>query len=70
MYCVPLGLFLQEKRMEWTLVGILLGSIITSQHPSREACEGRAVVLREKGVQNVRCGEPPSITSTGTFIIR
>lgn len=35
--------------MNWLLIGTLLGSIVTSGHESREACEGRAVLLREKG---------------------
>lgn len=29
---------------------MLLGSIVTSSHDTREACEGRAVLLKEKGV--------------------
>lgn len=33
--------------MEYLLIGTLLGSIITSEHKDREACEGRAVMLRE-----------------------
>lgn len=36
--------------MSWIFIGLLLGSSVTSQHDSREACEGRAVILREKGV--------------------
>jgi hypothetical protein len=34
----------------YVLIGILLGSIVTSVHDSREACEGRRVVLAEKNV--------------------
>lgn len=34
----------------YVFVGILLGSIITSQHDNREACEGRKTILAEKGV--------------------
>lgn len=36
--------------MKWIFIGMLLNSIVTSDHDSREACEGRAVLLREKGV--------------------
>jgi len=36
--------------MLWMFVGVLLGSIVTSSHETREACEGRATLLREKGV--------------------
>ena len=36
--------------MDWVFMGMLLGSLVTSAHPSREACEGRAVMLKEKGV--------------------
>lgn len=40
--------------MNWLLIGTLLGSIVTSNHDTREACEGRAVLLREKGAA-VKC---------------
>ena len=55
--------------MKWLLIGQLLGSIVTSEHDSREACEGRAVLLREKGA-TARCIEPlPAFTGTyGTTI--
>lgn len=36
--------------MDWAFVGLILGSLVTSQHSSKEACEGRRVVLAEKGV--------------------
>ena len=36
--------------MTFIFYGWLLGSIVTSQHDTREQCEGRAVLLREKGV--------------------
>ena len=36
--------------MKYILVGWLLGSLITSEHDTREACEGRAVILREAKV--------------------
>jgi len=47
--------------MNWICIGILAGSLITSLHDNREACEGRAVTLREaKAV--VKCVEMPSAT--------
>lgn len=33
--------------MKYILIGYLLGSFIHSEHDTREACEGRAVILRE-----------------------
>lgn len=47
--------------MKYILIGLLLGSTVTSQHDTREACEGRAVLLREKGA-SVSCEK------TGTTI--
>lgn len=41
----------------WLLIGTFLGSVVTSPHDTREACEGRAVILREKGAF-VRCVPP------------
>lgn len=38
----------------WLFVGMLLGSMVTSSHDTKEACEGRRVVLAEKGV-NGQC---------------
>lgn len=49
----------------WILIGVLLGSIVSSQHDTREACEGRAVILREKGAR-VKC--EAMNTGTGTTI--
>lgn len=46
--------------MNWILIGTLLGSTVTSMHESRELCEGRAVILREKGAA-VQC--TPSLPS-------
>lgn len=34
----------------YLFIGILLGSIVTSTHDNREQCEGRATILKEKGV--------------------
>lgn len=50
--------------MNWILVGTLLGSMITSAHDTREACEGRAVVLREKYAV-VQCVEHKTINTSG-----
>ena len=54
--------------MNWVFVGILMGTVVTSTHDSREACEGRRVVLAEKGV-NGKCVELSATRSyTGTTI--
>ncbi len=39
----------------YIFIGMLLGSIVTSTHDNREACEGRKVVLIERGVTDGRC---------------
>jgi len=36
--------------MKWIFIGLLWNSTVTFQHDTREACEGRAKVLSEKGV--------------------
>ena len=55
----------------WLFIGILLGSIVTSSHDTKEACEGRRVVLTEKGV-NGQCVNQNigtySTTITGPYI--
>lgn len=45
--------------MSWLLVGTLAGSLIISGHADKEACEGRAVTLREQKAV-VKCTEAPS----------
>ena len=48
--------------MNWICIGVLAGSLITSLHDNKEACEGRAVTLREaKAV--AKCVEMPSSSS-------
>lgn len=49
--------------MKYLLIGSLLGSLISSEHDTREACEGRAVILREKGA-SAQCVALPSAAST------
>ncbi len=44
--------------MNWICIGMIAGSLITSTHDNKEACEGRAVTLREaKAV--AKCVEMP-----------
>lgn len=49
--------------MEWIFVGALLGSVVTSSHTSRELCEGRAVLLKERGVVG-ECHSPKALSLT------
>lgn len=47
--------------MNWICIGMIAGSLITSLHDTKEACEGRAYSLREaKAV--AKCVEMPSST--------
>lgn len=43
----------------WIFVGLLLGSMVTSSHDTKEACEGRRVMLTEKGVSG-QCVQQPN----------
>jgi len=52
--------------MIWIFTGVLLGSIVTSQHDSREACEGRRTILAEKGVQGQCISTYASSLTIGT----
>lgn len=49
--------------MNWICIGLLAGSLVTSLHDNREACEGRAVTLREAKA-SAKCVEmsTPGIT--------
>lgn len=49
--------------MNWICIGLLAGSLITSTHDTREACEGRAVILRESKAV-AKCTEMPSNLSS------
>ncbi len=53
--------------MHWLLMGTLLGSIVARTHDSKEACEGRAVVLREKGVSAQCVQNPQPLTSNNVI---
>ena len=51
----------------WIVIGVIAGSLVVSEHKDREACEGRAVILREQKV-TAKCVELGSgLTSTGTI---
>lgn len=54
--------------MNWLFIGTLLGSIVTSGHDTKEACEGRKVILQEKGVAGQCVGDSRGLTS-GTSIL-
>jgi hypothetical protein len=56
--------------MNWIMIGLIGGSIVTSGYDNREACEGRAVMLREKGV-TAKCIEMSnsSFVSTGGTLL-
>lgn len=45
--------------MNWICIGLIAGSLITSLHDNKEACEGRAVTLREAKA-SAKCVEMPS----------
>ena len=54
--------------MDWVLIGVVSGSLIVSAHTSREACEGRAVILRESKITS-KCVEAPKPSFTGSIQI-
>jgi hypothetical protein len=43
--------------MNWVLIGLLSGSLITSLHETREQCEGRKTILSEQKVTKLKCVE-------------
>jgi hypothetical protein len=49
--------------MNWILIGTMAGSLITSLHDTREACEGRAVILKEQKAI-VKCVEMPPVSGS------
>ena len=53
--------------MKYLFVGLLLNSIVTSEHETREACEGRATLLHEKGVIG-KCIEVQQYMTWGTTL--
>lgn len=44
--------------MDWILVAVVAGGVLTSTHPSREACEGRVFTLKEEKILG-KCVEAP-----------
>lgn len=58
--------------MEYIFIGMVAGSLVISSHTSREACEGRTVLAREKGVSGKCIGMPAGSTvlsaPSGSFI--
>ena len=47
--------------MKYVMIAILMNSLIASLHDSKEACEGRAAMVREK-VGNAKCVEAPGVS--------
>lgn len=50
--------------MNFILIAVVSGSLLTSMHETREACLGRAAVLAEQKI-NARCVEAPSQYGAG-----
>lgn len=57
--------------MDWVLIGIVAGSLVTATFTSKEACMGRVSTLRDSKIE-AKCVEAPkpsfSITNGGGFI--
>ncbi len=43
--------------MNWVLIGLLAGSLITSQHQNEEDCLGRKAMLERQKVERATCVE-------------
>jgi hypothetical protein len=54
--------------MEWLYVGVVAGSIVASGHPTREACEGRRVIIQQQHKVDGICVMVPG-HSLGSAII-
>jgi len=50
--------------MSWIMIAVVAGSIVVSGHDTREACEGRAAMVREATKGAAKCVEAPSGTLT------
>ena len=46
--------------MEWVMIGIVAGSLVTSLHPTKEACLGRVEILKEQKI-SAKCVEMPAL---------
>jgi len=59
--------------MDWIFLGIIAGSIITSAHPSEEACLGRKAVMEKQHIAGI-CVKAPSnsvgLTSSSSNVIQ
>lgn len=53
--------------MNWICIGLIAGSLITSLHDNKEACEGRAVSLREAKA-TAKCVEMPKSWNSSNVI--
>lgn len=46
--------------MNWIMIAVVSGSLVTSGHETKEACEGRAAIVREAIKGTAKCVEAPS----------
>ena len=51
--------------MNWILLAIVSGSILTSPHDTKEACLGREAVLHEQKIMATKCVEAPGGLTIG-----
>lgn len=52
--------------MHWIFVAVFAGSIVTSGHETREACEGRRAIMAEQKIVGL-CVEAPRAATLQTF---
>lgn len=46
--------------MSWIMIAVVAGSLVVSGHDTKEACEGRAAMVREAIKGAAKCVEGPS----------
>ena len=53
--------------MDWIMVAVISGSLVSSGHPTREACLGRAAIIHEQTKAATDCVKAPTsgLTFTG-----
>jgi hypothetical protein len=55
--------------MEYVMIAIVAGSLVSSLHPNKEACEGRAAMVREAAKVAAECVKAPGqLNVTGSML--
>ena len=56
--------------MDWIMVAVISGSLVSSGHPTREACLGRAAIIHEQTKAATDCVKAPTSGLTFTDCVK